>query len=45
MYESLLIIAVRVPVKGEYQRFASDIQETAKKKLSSNIESSSVSAS
>ncbi|GBO00192.1 Atrial natriuretic peptide receptor 3, partial [Araneus ventricosus] len=41
MYESLMIISIRVPVREEYQIFINDVKETAKNKFSSILESSS----
>ncbi|GFY60622.1 atrial natriuretic peptide receptor 1 [Trichonephila inaurata madagascariensis] len=42
MYESLMIISIRVPVREEYQLFIKNIQETSRKKFSLNLESASV---
>ncbi|KAF8795122.1 Atrial natriuretic peptide receptor 1 like protein [Argiope bruennichi] len=42
MYESLLIISIRVPVREEYQLFIKDMKEIAKKKFSAILESSSI---
>ncbi|GBO29402.1 Receptor-type guanylate cyclase gcy-28, partial [Araneus ventricosus] len=42
MYESLMIISIRVPVREEYQIFINDVKEIAKNKFSSILESSSI---
>ncbi|KAG8179782.1 hypothetical protein JTE90_002822 [Oedothorax gibbosus] len=42
IYESLMVIAVRVPVRSEYKTFIRNIQELSKKKFSSIIETSAI---